>query len=119
MRICPALLASSFMASDLGQAAVDLDVRAVDVARPVRREERDDIGDFRGFRVPPYRNQTAEIVVEALEVGLLARKAIEARGYGRARADRVHTNPAALEVKSLRSSIHVLTKLRTAALVAE
>jgi hypothetical protein len=82
--------------SDLGQPAIHLDVGSVDIARLVGCEKRDDIGDFRGLRVPPYRNQTTQLVIEALEIGALACQPIKARGYGRTGAYRVHANPPTL-----------------------
>jgi hypothetical protein len=80
-------------ASDLRQAAVHLEVGAIDLAGLIGGKKCHDIGDFVGFRVATKRHEAPEVIVEALQVSARTCKPIKPRSYRRTWADCVHAGP--------------------------
>ena len=70
---------------------------AIDVACLIGGKKCDDIGDFGGLRVATERHETAEVIVEALQVGPWSCKPIKARSNGCARAYYVHPDSTPLQ----------------------
>src|SRR5579871_5246302 len=85
--------------SNLGDAAVDEQFRAVDKAGVVRGEEQDGARDLVGLADPASRDIRRHPRLHPFRLGAAAKKPVEAGGVDRAGAHDIDADAPALEVE--------------------
>src|SRR4051812_12671362 len=85
--------------SNLGHAAIDEKLDAVDEARVFGRQEHGDLADLARIADPAERDLRGQIGLEGLPLGFAGSQSLQARRTHRARADRIYPDATFLQIE--------------------